>query len=122
MILAHWLVSIYAIDWWSAAHLAGWGVAAVIALLCGMKAKLVFLLSFIAAIGWEFLEWWLVEGWLNFREPWYNRLLDIPVDMAGTLIGWISTRRFRRVRLPDLVPSLPPLPLSPEILPTTHSP
>jgi len=47
-------------------------------------------------IAWEILEFWQIEPWLGFKEPWSNRCADIVVDALGSAVGLVLVKpRYR---------------------------
>jgi hypothetical protein len=90
----------YLVDWWTLWHILGWATACLAFSKVGFSKPAIVLGALAAGLCWECLEQALVEPWLGFREPWWNRWLSDPAaDLTGSLLGlWLARTRFPRRR------------------------
>lgn len=75
-------------DFWSWAHAVLWFWLAVVATIAGMRPRTAVLVVVAVGLCWELAELSIIEPWLHFHEPWYNRWVsDILIDAGGAIAG-----------------------------------
>ncbi len=86
------LVDAYILDPWTIIHLLTWSWLGY-ALRNHCKLPGVIFFAALTGLAWEVLESFVVEPWLGFREPDWNRRVDLIADALGAIVGyWVTNR------------------------------
>lgn len=85
----------YTLDFWSVTHYALWFLGTFLWLdLVSDKKRLLIIGSMLfLGVWWEAAEFWLVEPWLGFYEPWYNKVTDLICDGLGVWLACSINRK-----------------------------